>query len=733
MLSKMDSKRVVVRLRPGSDGDPTHLPREGRYTELNPPTLYLEKIGQQWMEARGEARPGIKYILESLPAGYSLWHRPRPKSPSHFDKYLYGHPSRKPFDSPNRFYPHFEYLMNNAGDSMGCPCTVCVGDSGVLPKSSSNANTRSSSTASSRDASLQTLSHLHEQPKSVSHMSHVSKPSVQPTLPQHKGRHKTVGVGSDMTRVDEEGTPDIYRNLIDKLRRYHTVDEEINETMSLDWRSEQQMLPEWIQKLKDQSQWNPRVGEIVLYVRQLPKGVHVVRRSATGNFDLYNEESKEWTGSPVWEAGLVGQTPTEPITIEDIYEDRDKKSNVTYYGIRVEPLPSANDTDKSLSKRHVYVPLRQIRPFVLWKQLLHRVSMENWHPTISNALTATSNLSLLGKHRFRGSWPDAQIYCHGVYIGHELLAVGDTVRLLPKRMADETTCQDIMVIKSIRLKWLNLDQSSNNDWDDGQPCRSEVWIYGTAYTSEASRSSKEWLSEQNLQLPKASGDYTEWYPLHPTSKELAVPFHRILGRLFEYKETAVWLNSNADNLSILDAGREAVLEGRKYSQQHDKRITAVPGVTWYWGDSRSQALDLHTINNVDVSKYDQKRDPREYRKKIKVLEAMAHDEPLPISNEALPAGARNLRAFMAPSDPDLMGPTHLSRRVKRFGANGGGTASSMTGERSIAGGKRSRTFDLSDTEDGYENEEEIRQHTTIVDDSLVAEKKKKSRVMVVIG
>jgi hypothetical protein len=729
----MDPRRVVVRLRPGSDADPTHLPKQGKYTEINPPTLYLEKIGQQWMEARGEAHPGTKYVLESLPVGYSLWQRPRPKTPSHLDKYLYGHPSRRTFDSPNKFYPHFEYLMNNAGDSMGCPCTVCAGDSGVLPKSSSTTNIYSSSKASSRDASPQASSHRHQVPESFSHTSHVPQASAQPIWVQHKGRHKTISVGKDMTRVDEEGTPDIYRNLIDKLRRYRNVDEEIKESMSLDWRAEQQIFPEWIRKLKDQPQWAPRAGEIVLYTRELPRGVHVVFRTATRTFQLYNGESKEWVGSPLWEAGLVGQTPTEPITIEDIYEDGDRESNVTYFGVRVEPLPSVNDTNKSLSKRHVYVALRQIRPFVLWKQLLHQVPTEKWHPTVSNALTVTSNLSLLGKYRFRGSWPTAHIYCQGIYVGYELLIVGDTVRLRPKETTDQKTCTDIMVIKSIRLKWSNLDRTSNNDWDDEQPYASEVWIYGTAYTSDSSRTNKEWFSEENAQAPRASGDYTEWYPLHPVSKELAVPFDRILGRLFEFDETVVWLNSSkANHSSILDAGREAILEGRKYSQQHDQRIVAKPGVSWYWGDSRSQALDLHTINNVDVAKHDQKRDAREYRRKIKVLEEMTHDKPMPISAGAPPVGVRNLRAFMAPSDLDLMGPTHLSRKSKQASANGSSTDSSSTGDRSITGDKRSRVIDLSDTEDRHEDEEEIRQHTRIVENASTAEKKKKSRVMVVI-
>ena len=35
---------IVVALRPGSDGDPTHRPTGGGYVLVDPPTLYLEKI-----------------------------------------------------------------------------------------------------------------------------------------------------------------------------------------------------------------------------------------------------------------------------------------------------------------------------------------------------------------------------------------------------------------------------------------------------------------------------------------------------------------------------------------------------------------------------------------------------------------------------------------------------------------------------------------------------------------
>lgn len=40
------------------------------------------------------------------------------------DKYLWGHPSGAVFNSPNRFFPHFYYLMT--GGTTQCPCDLCT-------------------------------------------------------------------------------------------------------------------------------------------------------------------------------------------------------------------------------------------------------------------------------------------------------------------------------------------------------------------------------------------------------------------------------------------------------------------------------------------------------------------------------------------------------------------------------------------------------------------------------
>jgi hypothetical protein len=734
----MSQGHKVVRLRPGcSDGDALHVPKQGTLTQVSPPTLYLEKIGPQWMKNRGEAQPGVKYILEALPNGYTMWQRPRPSAPKHVDKYLYGHPSHKVFDSPNRFYPHFEHLMENNGSSIGCPCTVCAGSSGVLPRSSSNSiRPGSSSSASSRTKTTKhpkPISNLSRplqgstlRPSVVSGSTRPLAPAVQPMsaavpINQLKGRPKLIKPGADNTHVDEEGTPDVYRNLVDKLRRHDTIDEIIEQPLSPDWRIEQKVLPGMLQTLKKQDQWLPRVGDIVLYLRDLPGHVEIMRHEETGEYNMYDEKHEELIGTPPWEAGLVGEVPAEPTAIADLHRS-EAETSVIYSGVRVEPLPNPNSVDKSLSKRYKYVPLRQTRPFALWNELLAQIPKGEWHATIMNALTVISTVSLLGKYRFRGTWPEASIYCYGVHIGSELLVVGDTVRLLPSASKFQTRCTDVLVIKTIRLKWSNLDLASTNDYDDGRPYNSEVFLYGSAYTNDPTLMNKEYMSNDNSEPPRAASAYGEWYPLHPSSKELVLPYSRIAGRLYEQDAMSFWLNSDPDDRPDLDVGREGLMEARAFARQHDQRISKEPGATWYWGDDRADALNLRTINSLEVTKFDQNRDIRAMRKSIKTLDG-EDTKPTTAAQPTAPntMGSRDLRRFMAPGSdlPDAM------EGVKDLSMNDSVNGSSSSAEGSAAGKKRPHVINLSDDEDDME----VMQNTRIVDD---VPGKKKARVAVVI-
>ncbi|KAJ4358053.1 uncharacterized protein N0V89_002632 [Didymosphaeria variabile] len=694
----MPAALVVVPLKPGSDGDYTHKPPDNStWTLIDPPTLYLERIGLQWMQDRGEAKSGVKYILERLPVGYTLQERPRASGIK--DKYLFGHPDHKQFDSPNRFYPHFKHMMEHDGNTMGCPCTVCNPRGGVLPgRPPSTSGYFNKSNSTKGDSSPSSSARVSGANSRSGRGTDLKKPITtfqagpmngHPAKVLYKPMcHPNVTLaGMDTSRVDEDGTPDVYRNLIDKLKRLGTLDETIKEPLSLEWRAEQEVIPDLLKKVRRDPQWIPRVGDILLYVRNVLEGCEIAQDPQTCEYHVYDPNTHKFVKQAVWEVGIVGQAPAEPA------EDGKSDWYVSRTGVRVEPVPNPNETNKSLSKRYTYVPIEHTRPFCLWEAYVGYIPRDERHPTIQNAFTVSATMSLVGKHRFHGKWPDAQIYCHAIYVGSELIAVGDTVRLAPKAGDEDNAVTDVLVVKTVRLKLSNLDNASSNDYDEGRHYNSEIWIYGSAYTTVASRSSKEWLSEQNAEIPKSASGYGSWYPLHPATKELAVPFSRIVGRLYEHNALESWVPDPNP-----DSGRNGVLDARHFASKNDKRIVSNLGTTWYWADSRADALDLQTINGFDVGKHDIERDPKEWRKSIKIMEAGAA-----VSDREPAPPMRSLRGFMAPSTQHQ------------------GEESSSSGSSATIGSKRHAIM-VSD------DEEEVRRQTRIVTNVPY----KKSKIQVVV-
>ncbi|KAF2751609.1 hypothetical protein M011DRAFT_464327 [Sporormia fimetaria CBS 119925] len=693
----MSAGRVIVPIRGGSDGDPNHRPDPTKYVQVLPPTLYLGKLAVLWMKARGEDLEGVAYTLDRLPAGYAMFGRSR--SSERTDYYLFGHPKHKAFDSPNRFFPHFRHIMDNNGNSANCPCTVCNGKQKVVSPSNSSGKP-------------------------------VSK--IPPAIP--KGRPRTLVPGSETGRVDEEGNPDVYRQFIDKLKAEGTVDEAITEPLSMDWRAEQQCMPQ-LDKWVKGPQYLPRPGEIVLFVRELPdsKDVTITRDPQTDTFRLYDDTQRRFVGGELkWEAGLIVQMPVEQTIIDDVVFEADKKWNVASSGFRVEPLPSPNSKDKSLSKHYRYVPLHHIRPFVFWKEILDHTDKDKWHPTIINALTAMSTLSLVGKYHFRGKWPEAWVYCHGLYVGSELISVGDTVRLLPKAEGQSST--DVLVISSIRLKLWDLHLASDNDYDKGRPYNTSVYVFGTAYTADQSRSSKEWLTFDAPRTEVLKG-YKLEYPLHPPGKELMVPFSRILGRLYNSDSMVLWLQPPPDEDNLLNGGGDGVYEARAFSKANDQRIG--PDKNWFWAESRMQALDLHTVNGVDASVYDTERDPKEWRRAIKEI-VKATKEQDRVEQRSSLAEHRSLRPLVAPTQENT------SLRVDGGAKAGSRPGSSLTGlggsstpgNASVKqGAPAPNVIHLSDDEDSEDEDidEIIREQTrvlnTVVEDNRAT---KKAKVAVVV-
>ncbi|KAI5362518.1 Putative cryptic loci regulator 2, Chaperone J-domain superfamily [Septoria linicola] len=91
-------------------------------------SYYERHLAQRWAQHVGREAPKTAYRLNKLPAGYAGWEKTRTNTGGgrqHVDRYLYGHPSGKPFDSLPKAWVHFQHWIDNRGNSHGCPCVRC--------------------------------------------------------------------------------------------------------------------------------------------------------------------------------------------------------------------------------------------------------------------------------------------------------------------------------------------------------------------------------------------------------------------------------------------------------------------------------------------------------------------------------------------------------------------------------------------------------------------------------
>ena len=443
---------------------------------------------------------------------------------------------------------------------------------------------------------------------------------------------------------------DPLRSMIDRLKVEGTLNDEYRENMNMDWRTENKLLSEAITKTTSQRAWLPRLGEIVLYVRDLQG--EICRDDDSKSYRVFDLGKNEFVGDPLWEAGVVSQVPEEDVQLQDILGETEKQYNVTYSGFRVEPLPDPLRKNKRLSKQYKYIAAHHLRPFVFWSELLSAIPPAEWHSTIDHAITIQSSISLFGKHRFKGVWPTADLHCHGMYIGSELICIGDAVRLTPStRATNSNVVTDVLHITTIKLHMTNLDKAGSDDADDGHPYNSTIQVFGKAYTVDPSRSwSAAPLTAQEMSqtLPQSMTTYQGWHPLHNPQLFFQIGFSRILSRLYEEEAMGLWFPAaaapeEADHNSLfingdgpsatslqadhLSQGLPGLSRGRELSKARDTRM--LPDKSFLWTSSRGETLDIATMNGISLSKYDVERDDEQldiWKRAAKVLEKTAGQE-----------------------------------------------------------------------------------------------------------
>lgn len=347
----------------------------------------------------------------------------------------------------------------------------------------------------------------------------------------------------------------------------------------------------------------------------------------------------------------------EGIDFPDVLCVVNRKDSLNRAGFRVETFPDPNDDiDKSASKQFKYIPLRQIRPLSQWQTILRGIPEKKLEPSIQYALTCTVSVSLVEKYRFTGRWPDASIFCKGIYLGAELLIQGDAVKLIPSHKdgsTDLSKCTDVLVISDIRLNLLDIDEEHTINSSRLLGKRSSITLVGKAYTLDPTRDYTQTsttspfkvrpqpIPAQTIKhaLPTVgAAAYGEWYALHAPDKKYEINFNQVLGRLYESGAMGMWSGMLGNRQTChmrpsLSSDLASVLAARQYGTLTDSRIPEVPSGTikWHWGDTRVNALSLETVNGIEVGVYHKIRDLRTmqaWRARIKIIDGISTSDDL---------------------------------------------------------------------------------------------------------
>jgi hypothetical protein len=450
--------------------------------------------------------------------------------------------------------------------------------------------------------------------------------------------------------MDPEGTPDVFRDAILKLKGHGTLAKPITETQSMDWRAENKALREHIVRLGLQGAYIPRAGEVVLWVPEM-KG-EIVYEDQSGTFQFYSEEEKQFMGVPEWRAGVVGQTPEENVVLEDLIEPMPKKWAVNYSGFRLETFPDPNSLEKSASLHYKYIHLRNIRPFYSWSTMLQGVDQKQWQPSIKHAMTVMSSFSLVDRYYFKGTWPNASVYCRGLFLGPEILIVGDTVRLKPKgatlgQELPEVT--DVMVIDRIDFRLIScIDDVKSPLLAEKHAVRVRGKVYSLsperAYRAPGQVEPPTPLSPDeviNAFQQVGMNGYGSWYPVQRPGTTSEVSQDMIVGRCYEPIAMKLLFNDQSLGYDL-----DAMLSSRWWSRQTDNRMR--DGQDWFWGDYRTQTLAIESLNGEDVARYSDARNPKMWKGVLAIMDGKAN----PADYEAAriprtagrPAGSSNTKS-----------------------------------------------------------------------------------------
>lgn len=648
---------------------------------------YLIQLGHAWEQ---DPRPGLSYYIEHLPENYAIFEVDQPGGPQVY-KRLFGHPTGKFYDSIPKFKPHFLWLMS--GMEGNCTCHLCNKHHGTaIPRQKRQ----------SRD----TIDHSllirpkRERPIAGEDSSGYSSGTGIAT---RRARRDIKQSGAPYA-IDEEGTDDVFKRFIKRLESakdsLRGIDQDIEEVNSIDWRAEHYedgstLMQQHLTQIEHQSSFLPRTGELVLWCTDFLDGDCLLRDSRTSEYKFYSYKERRFHGFPAWRAGVVTSTPSAepqngPVDFQDLLGAPEKKTALNTAGYRVETFPDPNDElNKSTSKQYKWVPLRCIRPLSQWQMLLRGIAKDKLHPSISHALTCCTSISLLEKFKATGRWPNGAIHCKGIYLGPELITVGDTVRLSSPESPD--ICEDVLKVQSIRLHLEGI--KPEYIMRDSPQLASKSWIsfVGQAYTTNVHRSYGSGLSSSDNKVPPpevkigfravGTSDYGPWYQLHHPKKKYLVSHEQVLGRVYEKAAVQLWNDergaSKLNTQSSLGYDIKGIQAARAYATHTDLRLPEPQGneTLWFWADTRAEALAVESFNGLEVGKLWHVRDKEtldSWHTQMRIINGLpttttevSNFVPLPSSNRGRKPGTKIVNGKLVhPGDPEYENAIKASAKHK---------------------------------------------------------------------
>ncbi|THY59749.1 hypothetical protein D6C98_02624 [Aureobasidium pullulans] len=509
------------------------------------------------------------YIKQTY--GYAVCRKPRPNEPSKKDPYIFGHPKGS-YSSAVLFAPHVVSIIRGNGS---CSCTNC-GPNG------STSNIESTPNA------------IHDD----------MEPAFPPTPMDVDDDEFPVN-----TNIDEDGTPNVLTQLLDRAWAGEHFGQAIAETGSMHWLLENEAaeFPDYLKRVKRTPRWQFRLGEVVLVARNLKPGDKLRMDDATGILKIFSRAYGP-IGLPIWEAAVVTQLYPKSFGI-GILDQHGDSQGTAFDGYRVEPVSEIGTNNKPWSTRYQVVDPLNMRPFSHWRELIDNADLNDphaCHPTVRHAMLAMSSVSGVGRYHFTANGQEARLYFKGVYIGAEFLTQGDVVRFSSPQHLNSFG-NDVLHIKHMYL-YAGLDR-------DTEP--KGFHLQGIGYTVDRAHAHGNFQRPVPVEeLPfRSMRGYGLWYKMSADDTIVRVNYARVLTRLGEdnymkimvkHSHTKVASGGGATHMGMPDHvidltyGLEGVVAAREHSSKFDPRIDRSIGETFYLADDRVEQLDLQLINGHDV-------------------------------------------------------------------------------------------------------------------------------------